>query len=456
MPIKFQLIKKILHYSFLTIFALFLIAFCVGIIFYASGYRVNFKNKKIQRTGLLVLSTNEGDIQIFIDRKIVKLKKNILPNFISAPYSVSLLPGEYALEVKKEGRISYEQGFKIEPELITKIEDIILPLQSEQHQIAIQENALAYAISPDNKKIIYNNIGGDILLYNIENGEEKTLIDKIFTNRKIVSYSWKEDSRKVIIKVAELKTIFNYLLDIENPKSSYFLQEKFSFVPFLEKIVFSDKKPQELFGLANNTLYSINTAAFSIKPLEGGLYDFTKSKDYLYYYKKDEEKLIQFDTNIYKETIMGENITPLADFTIIPLNNDKDIYLKNGEKIYFLEKGGNQKLIDENVDRIFIDKNQQNFYYTKEYELWFYNAGKSEKVLISRFSKKISSLQDFSNDKYLLYISENSVGIIKKDGTNNISLKGNIRLEEVRIVDKNTLILVEQKGAMRVFETLEI
>jgi len=461
MPIKLYLIKILYYFLYILVF-FFLVTVCISIIFYASGYRLNTKAMKVQKTGLLIIDCKETDLQIFIDGKEKKVKKNIIPHIISSPYSLVLLPGEYELEIRKQERIPYREHVKIEAELITKIENIILLPQKIPEETVLEKEMLTYSVSPDNKKIIYTDKNNNIKLYNVEKKEsllikktEEFLTKKIYNYGTISSYVWSPNSKKVIIKISQPQSIFNYVLDINNITSSYFLHDKFSFVPFFEKIEFSAKNPYEFFGLANNILYIINTKSLTINILDTNVSNLMANNDYLYYYKKNKKEVIQFDANIYKRKTIVKNLIKANDLAIIPLNSDKNIYIKNNKKIYFLDNKNISKPIDENIDDVFIDKNKKNFYYTKEFELWFWDEIKNEKKLITRFSSKINDLKEYYNN-YLFYISDESLGIIKKDGSNNIVIKDDVHIEFLKVIDQNKILVAEQKGTIKLFKILKL
>ncbi len=454
-------VKKITYYFLYFLIILLLASVCVGIIFYASGYRLNTKAMEIQKTGLLIIDCKEDNIEIYIDGTEEEVKKNILPHIISSPYSLVMLPGEYDLEIKKEGKIPYKDHIVIEPELITKIKDLILFPEEINKETVLEEEIFNFAISPDNKKIIYTDNFNDVRIHNIEDrSDEKEKKDEIvldnilFSNKTVSSYIWSPNNSKVIIKISDPESIFNYLLDLNNLENSYFLHEKFSYVPFFEETFFSEKNPHELFGIADGNFYSINTATLNIKKIDEDIDSLKKEGSYVYYYKIKRGEIIQFDTNIYKKTVIKEDFERMEDFQINSLSNNREFYIKNGGKIYLVKNKGGCDPLDENVDQAFFDKENNNFYYTKGFELWFYDKG--EKTLITRFSKQINDLKKYYNDNYLIYTYYDGIGIIKHNGKNDTEVESGVRIEFIKTIDKNKIIIVEQKEHLKSFNILEL
>jgi hypothetical protein len=77
---------------------------------YARGYRFDIKNKEIVPKGLLVIKSDPDAAQIFINGEL-KTVTNA---------TISLEPGEYDVQVKKEGYLSWNKRLTIEKEIVTE------------------------------------------------------------------------------------------------------------------------------------------------------------------------------------------------------------------------------------------------------------------------------------------------------------------------------------------------
>src|SRR3989344_3208456 len=84
---------------------------------YARGYRFDTKNFKFSPNGLLVAETDPSGAQIFINGEL----KN------ATDTTISLSPGTYDVEFKKEGYISWSKRLEIQKEIVTEATGVIEP-----------------------------------------------------------------------------------------------------------------------------------------------------------------------------------------------------------------------------------------------------------------------------------------------------------------------------------------
>ncbi|HJX46110.1 MAG TPA: PEGA domain-containing protein, partial [Patescibacteria group bacterium] len=80
--------------------------------FYARGYKFNPKTLKFSPSGLLLIKSNPDGAQIFINGEL-KTVTNV---------NLSLAPGTYDIDLKKEGYNSWTKRLTIEKEIVTEIE----------------------------------------------------------------------------------------------------------------------------------------------------------------------------------------------------------------------------------------------------------------------------------------------------------------------------------------------
>lgn len=73
-----------------------------------SGYRLNFSNFKIQKTGLIYIKSDPKDAQVILEGKVRCLK---------TPCRLTFLPGRYLLELKKDLYKTWLQTITVETEM---------------------------------------------------------------------------------------------------------------------------------------------------------------------------------------------------------------------------------------------------------------------------------------------------------------------------------------------------
>lgn len=109
------MLPKILLEQFIALAIIVLLA--LSVLFYAEGYRLNLKNFKITRIGIVAISTYPNGAEVYLDGKLAKKK---------TPFSANLTSGYYTAEVRKEGYQTWQATFKIEPEVALRYDSVVL------------------------------------------------------------------------------------------------------------------------------------------------------------------------------------------------------------------------------------------------------------------------------------------------------------------------------------------
>lgn len=217
------MIKKRIFIFFAVIIGITVGAFYISK--FASGYRPDFSTKSFKPTGLLVATSYPNQATVYINGKASKNK---------TATTISLTPGEYDIEIKKDGFTSWQKKLLIEKELVVKTDANLFPTFPDLKALTFT-GAANPVISPDNRRV----------LYNVNNQQEKNglwlleLSDRpLNLNREArqilridsqerdfskATYQWSPDYKKVLITFiktpATAKTLAveeNFLLDINN------------------------------------------------------------------------------------------------------------------------------------------------------------------------------------------------------------------------------------------------
>ncbi len=122
---------KKLKSVFITIcwLAVVLLIFTVAsyLILIANGYKINWNNFKIQKTGMIFLRSNPKDPEIWVNNELVGTR---------TPFKHSeILPGKYDVKLVKFGYVDWHYTFNVEPGMVSANEYIRMflsdPLQVE-------------------------------------------------------------------------------------------------------------------------------------------------------------------------------------------------------------------------------------------------------------------------------------------------------------------------------------
>lgn len=136
--------KKQIAFAVAILF--FLITGTLYAIFYGKGYRISFKQDvpRIDKTGLLVVSSSPNGAQVFIDNHLTTATDN----------TINLPPGTYDIKIQKEGYFPWQKKLKIEIEVVTKAEAILFPVAPKLESIAMTP-VLNPLIDPSGTKIAF-------------------------------------------------------------------------------------------------------------------------------------------------------------------------------------------------------------------------------------------------------------------------------------------------------------
>ncbi len=89
----------------------------VALISYARGYRINFSKKTITPTGILVASSYPDGAKIYINNELSGATNS----------NLTLPPGKYQVEIKKDGYSSWKSNLIIKGELVVKVDALLFP-----------------------------------------------------------------------------------------------------------------------------------------------------------------------------------------------------------------------------------------------------------------------------------------------------------------------------------------
>jgi len=112
---------------------------------FARGERLNPQTGTLTSTGLLVAASVPEGASVFVDGKLKTATDD----------TINLAPGEYEVEIKKDGFHSWQKHLRIEKELVTKT-DVYLFSSFPSLKSLTRTGAADPVISPDSQKIVFS------------------------------------------------------------------------------------------------------------------------------------------------------------------------------------------------------------------------------------------------------------------------------------------------------------
>jgi hypothetical protein len=142
------MIKRwVVFYFSLTLFFLLLPI----ILSYSLGYKIDYKELKIYKTGIIYLKSQPAGASVYLNGAILSFET---PGRIE-----ELRPGEYYVEVRKEGFYPWQKILVVRPNMVTKAEEIVLFPLSQEISRVIDRDMTDFAVS-DNNVIYYMSASG--------------------------------------------------------------------------------------------------------------------------------------------------------------------------------------------------------------------------------------------------------------------------------------------------------
>jgi len=330
----------------------------------ASGYRLDLTTKSMKPTGLLVANSFPTQASIFINGKLNKNKTTA---------SISLTPGEYEIEIKKDGLTSWYKKILIEKELVVKTDAYLFPTYPDLRALT-STGASKPVMAPDGKKVVFavdnqeDSKNGLWVLDLTERPlglerEPKQIVQSAPKGRNFAqgNYEWSPDSKQVLVTLPKTKTTEeNFLLDIsvlnddtkliDMTEQKEILQkrwldeqeivqkDKMTSLPEELSLILEDSAKDFAFSPDESRLMYTATAAASIPkelipPLPGAssqkeARDIEKGKIYVYDFKEDR--------NFY---LMDEQDKKVSWFP-----TSRHIFLVQNDKISIIEYDGTNQV----------------------------------------------------------------------------------------------------------------
>jgi hypothetical protein len=128
--------KKTRTILFIACVLTFLLA-TPGVVLYSQGYRFDFEEKELTTKGGLYCRILPKKADLYINEQFIE-STSIFANSV---FLNDLAPGEYQIEIKKEGYYSWEKTLEVKEKQVAQAKNIILfPKEIEIEEILLEES----------------------------------------------------------------------------------------------------------------------------------------------------------------------------------------------------------------------------------------------------------------------------------------------------------------------------
>lgn len=127
-----------------------------AVIFWARGFKPNFKTGGIDRTGQIVITSTPDGASVYLNDRLTSASDTTI-GFLD--------PGIYRVKIQKEGYFLWEKEVFVKADLATQIDALLFP-QAPEIKPLTSSGAANPTLSPDNSKIVFGVSGetGGVLM----------------------------------------------------------------------------------------------------------------------------------------------------------------------------------------------------------------------------------------------------------------------------------------------------
>lgn len=439
------------------IFIFFVLAFLIISTFaisYASGYKLTFKKKIIEKTGMLILDTKPRGAKIYLNGEPQQLflkkyfdEKN---SYITTPAKIkNLAPGKYEVKMELSGYSSWQKKLEVTGGVSTFAEDVYL-FKNNLPVILAEGKISQISLSPNNEYLAVAR-------------EKEAYLIELRTENKIPLYGEKNSplmlnassSFPVLWSPASAKILIDHLIfQAGNGEESLDLNEfvkqkssNFRWSGSEDEVLFlgEDKK--------NSSIYSLNLISKKVKKIidEEKIINFFVKNSYLFIVNQAGKKI---NLNIYEinsgQKIGSAESLPVSDYEFINTKHKLvNLYDKKHGILYLINPFSPLPL-KETINNVKYTYwiNENKLLYANDFEIWlsdFNSAWAGQKKLLTRISEPITGIIWHPSNNYLIYSTLETINSIELDEREKRNSTELIKL------DKISEIFINKKGEILYF-----
>lgn len=420
------------------------------VVLYTQGYRYNFERNRIQKTGILIVSSSPKKAQVFLNGKVSDKK---------TPARIEkVLPGDYEITIATDGYHNWTKRLPIFENSTTFAEKIFLWKNSLPKLIPTEATS-SWLFSPDNKKAAAITSDSKIIILSLGDGTIETSLSlKDYKNIKLVE--WSDNGQKVILEAQKnnknLYLIFNAggTWPLSSSKGS--IEKEKSFSPTERNIKWDLKN--------DNFIYSSNATGIWQTDLSRqkhtSIFNVTSTNDFLI----NGNNLYLFDGQaLFQQDLYGrKNLNKLQDIKCA----DCRIINKANDRLILLDKINQKLLIIDPENRIptitasakdFAWLNDSTALFYNDWEIWIYHTDQRQPELITRLGQPIKKVTWHPTGKHIIFATDSSIKIIELDNRelrNTIELATSQNITDMQINDQgeNLYFTASPDGAQKIYK----
>ncbi|MBP6942820.1 MAG: PEGA domain-containing protein [Candidatus Buchananbacteria bacterium] len=375
---------------FVIFFALFLITAPL-VVLYTQGYRYNFNNNRVQRTGILIVSSVPRRADIYLNNE--KYAASQTPTKVE-----QLLAGDYEIRLEKEGYHSWRKRLPIFQNGSTFAEKVYLWKVASPELVST--STATWNTPVRGAYAIFNTPTSTLL------DADRDRVTPLGTTTKWTVSDWSPNNRLALLTTTTAAKQHHYALvnldrgTIESQPWKY------------ERVRWNTNSDSRLVGKLNRTITQIDIATNQTATVA------TTTPTNTDFLLVDNTTYTRDARNLYRHRNMQiETVGALECATCAFVDS-------RGPRLFMLDSERQQleivNLDDRRQSRVVTARgvdwlsNDVLLYYN-DWELWIYDLNKKEPELITRLSQPITAARWHSAGRHIIFASGGVIKVIELD-----------------------------------------
>ncbi|MDD5341281.1 MAG: hypothetical protein PHC97_02480 [Patescibacteria group bacterium] len=427
---------------FVFIGAFFIIA--PILVFYASGYRFDFKRERVIKTGTLMLQANDVKANLYINNELYETQFN------DKIFVYNLLPGDYDIRLEKNGYYSWEKKLSVYSNTTTFAQNIILFKKEVPLQV-VDGKIINFSITPDFQKLVYLlEVNSSWNLYDYNIGTRENALLAALTPGKSSELSFAASNKKILLKVGSQYFVY----DIENQKSGSDLKSIISFAP--QNLKWDLQSDNLLYAEYKNSIYSVNIFDKKVEKIfenkENINSEFYLEGNDVFYIQQEKDRNTLYKYNLISKTT--KRVLDLAESKNYLFTKSNGSYIglidRDHAKFYLIKKtnegqeisiNSGEPIKEFNAKGALWDRDGKQVLLYNDFEIYIYNPSTGEENIINRYGEVVQKALWYPNLYYIVIQFDDSVQIIDLTLTN-----GTHAVTEILGADKISNFYLDENG----------
>lgn len=386
---------------------------------YSLGRKITPISTQTNTVGTFLVRSIPSGANVSVNKKIISIKT---PGAIQ-----NLFPGNYDLELTKDGYRPWEKFLPILGTMITDVRDVrLIPEKIEED--VMRGNVVDFFLSPKRQflAVLEDSKNNRLLrILPLRNFSNPGIVADLNINRQEkIQWFWSPDENEAILTLTSEKLFRNILLNLKTGKASSLPEENAKIVGWIsdltgEKVLKLKDEKAILFSFRDNGTKTISESALqtSFSNVGFALLERSETQNHVIRVFSNSGREIDkiFPPESTKDGISGISLSPKGDIALLAQPNQKLFIWDNDERLWHEITGH-----AENV--AWSPEGDKISWQESEFDLWAMNLHEKRTVLspyipelITRISNAIRKPTWYAGSHHLVFLERDNVNLVELD-----------------------------------------